>query len=312
MTVSEFAGELKKQDQILILTHRNPDGDTLGSAGALCLALRSFGKRAALFPNEQITEQYLPFVGDLQAAPDFAPEFIVAVDLASENMFPRGWNGNVDLTVDHHPSNTRYARLGTLLKPEKAACGEIILEVLKEMNAELTPRIADELYMAVSTDCGCFQFANTNAATLRAAAELAELGADLERINKRLFRTVSRSRMRLEGLLVSDMRFYRGGEICVVRIPLQVLRETGAEEKDLDDITAIAGKTEGVRVGITIREQEGGFAKASLRTDGGVNASTVCAGFGGGGHARAAGCTVKTDLASLERELVAATEAQWG
>ena len=168
MNDREFAAALCDRDAILILSHLRPDGDTLGSGAALCSALRRMGKTAYMFPNPETTARYLPYVAQFFAPADFVPACVVAVDIATPDLFPQGFSGAVDLCVDHHPSNLHYAG-DTLLHAEKSACGEAVLELIELLTGSVTEQEANLLYIAVTTDTGCFQYANTNAATLRAA-----------------------------------------------------------------------------------------------------------------------------------------------
>ena len=291
MRISETAKLFLTKDRFLLLTHKNPDGDTLGSAAALCSALRRAGKTAYLFPNGEMTEKYREFAEPFHAPEGFEPSFTVAVDIAAEKLFPFGFTGKIDFCIDHHPSNTHFASR-SLIAPSKASCGEIVMQLIKALNGDITGEEADLLYVAVSTDCGCFVYANTKADTLRAAAELLDCGADNQTLNVKLFRKVSRARMKIEGMIYSGMEFYRGGKISLATITQQMLREAGATEEDLDDISGLSGRAEGAVLCITIREQSGGESRISLRSSPEVDCSEICAVFGGGGHEMAAGCTI--------------------
>ena len=204
MNYRECAEWLKNHDNILLLTHVRPDGDTLGSASALCSALRRCGKKAALYNNPDITPKYMKYISRYVDA-GFAYDCVVAVDVAEKHMFPAGYNGEADACIDHHPSNSHYAH-ELLLRPEKASCGEAVLEVIKELCGNVTPEEASLLYMAVSTDCGCFRYANVTAETFAAASELASYGASVQALNFDLFRQVSRARIVLEGEMAGPFR----------------------------------------------------------------------------------------------------------
>ena len=221
MNDREFAAALRDRDAILILSHLRPDGDTLGSGAALCSALRRMGKTAYLFPNPETTARYLPYVAQFFAPANFVPACVVAVDIATPNLFPQGFSGAVDLCIDHHPSNALYAG-DTLLHAEKSACGEAVLDVIELLTGSVTEQEANLLYIAVTTDTGCFQYANTNADTLRAAARLLELGADNRKISMDFFRKISRARIALVGSEVDDSEFIRliedtGAYVCADR-----------------------------------------------------------------------------------------------
>lgn len=302
MNFKECAELLKKNDNYLILTHKNPDGDTVGSAAALCNALRRIGKTAYTMPNIGITEKLGDYIAEYIAPEGFAPNYVIAVDIASESQLTPNYNGAVQLCIDHHPSNTHYAA-ALLLCDERSSCGEIVLEVIKALKGSLTKREATLLYVALSTDNGCFKYANTNAAAFRAAAELLRYGADNAGINMRFFRKASPARLKLEGLIYQSLCYYRSGQIAVATITLDMLAQSGAGEEDMDDIASLAGRAEGCDLSVTIRENENGTCRVSLRSTDKVNSSDICAVFGGGGHALAAGCSI-TGTPERAREML--------
>lgn len=290
MKAEQCARLLLKQDRILLVTHNNPDGDTAASASALCSALRRQGKTAFLYPNPQLGARLRAYAEQFFAPADFTPAYTVTVDVATEKMFARGFEGKVDLAIDHHPTNSHYAK-ADCIDDRRAACGEIVLQIIKAMGG-VTKEEADMLYVALSTDCGCFQYANTDAHAFRSAAELLELGADNADINQVFFRQVSPARLKLEGMIYSGMRFYHDGKIAVNFITQQMLRETGVTEEELDDVAGLVGRARGHRVGITIRENPDGTSKISARCGPDFDVSALCAVFGGGGHKMAAGCNI--------------------
>lgn len=291
MTYKECAEFLKKRDDFLVVTHKNPDGDCMGSAAALCSALRRAGKRAYLYPNSQVIAVLRPYVEPFYASENFVPGCIVAVDTATENMFALGFEGAVELCIDHHPSNSSYADK-LLLQSQRSSCGEIVLELIKALRGNITREEADLLYIAVSTDTGCFVYSNTNAATFRAAAELMKAGADNHTINTAFFRKRSLARLRLEAMLYSGMQIHRDGKLIIASVTKEMMEKAGATEDDLDDIAGLAGRVEGSVLSVTIRETDDGGSKLSLRSNHEVNSCDICAVFGGGGHAMAAGCSL--------------------
>ena len=290
MKAEQCAKLLLRQDRILLVTHNNPDGDTAASAAALCSALRRQGKTAFLYPNPQLGARLRAYAEQFFAPADFTPAYTVTVDVATEKMFARGFEGKVDLAIDHHPTNSHYAK-AACIDDRRAACGEIVLQIIKAMGG-VTKEEADMLYVALSTDCGCFQYANTDAHAFRSAAELLELGADNADINQVFFRQVSPARLKLEGMIYSGMRFYHDGKIAVNFITQQMLRETGVMEEELDDVAGLVGRARGHRVVITIRENPDGTSKISARCGPDFDVSALCAVFGGGGHKMAAGCNI--------------------
>ena len=309
ITREEASRFLLERNGFLILTHKRPDGDTIGCAAALCRALRGKGKTAWVLPNEGTTAHFTSYLEGLLAPEGFTPDTVVAVDLASRGLFPQnaeGWTDKVDLCIDHHPSNEKYARL-CCVESDKAACGEILYAILAAWGA-LTPETALPLYLAVSTDTGCFVYANTTANTHRVAAALMETGIDFAPLNKLHFRTKSYTRLRVEGRMIDTLDLRQKGTVALASLSLADLRELEAKEEDLEDIAAVAGQLEGVRTAVTIREITPGSCKLSVRTHSELNASRVCALLGGGGHAQAAGCTVAGTVAEAKEAIMAAIE----
>ena len=308
VTVSQAAEFLRAHDNYLILTHKRPDGDTIGCAAALCRGLRALGKTAHVCPGAGETHLFTPYLEGLLAPEGYGPDTVVSVDVAARSLFTdagRPWlERGVDLAVDHHPSQEFFAER-TCLDAGRAACGELILDILKELGP-VTADMAVPLYVAIATDTGCFQYGNTTAASHRAAAELIDTGLDLFPLNKRHFRTKSWARLQVERLITERMHRYENGKIAVAPVSLSLLDEAGATEEDMEDIAAFLGQIEGVETSVTIRELAEGGCKLSVRTSGGLNASRVCALLGGGGHAAAAGCTVDMDLAGAETAILEA------
>ena len=310
MNVRECAQLLLAQDDILIVTHRRPDGDTIGCAAGLCRGLRLLGKRAFVYPNEQVTETYLPFIQGYFADADFRAKYTVAVDVADSNMFAVGFDGHIDLAIDHHPANTHYAS-ETLVMGEKAACGEIVLLVLEEMGCRPDGEIASALYMAISTDTGCFAYSNTTAEAHAASAALISAGADVTGLNKLLFRTATAARLQLEGMVYTSLRRFHNGEINIAVITLDMMEKAGTTEDDCDDLASLPGKIKGNKISATIRELKENFCKVSVRTGTEIDASAVCAKFGGGGHKMAAGCELNATPEETVEKIVQAIYEVW-
>ena len=291
MDYSAAVDYIRQYDGYLILTHSNPDGDTLGSAAALCSALRRSGKNAFLFRNPEIPDKYQGYVSSYLSPEEFEYNKVISVDVASESLFPKGFRGSVDLALDHHPGNSLRTE-NKLLRPRYSSCGEITYRLILKLCNDVTDEEALLLYIAIATDTGCFQYSNTNYNTLETVSRLLKQGIDSKTVNTRLFRKVSKARLQLEGKIYSSLRYYRDDLICVALITRQMIEESGATIDDLDDIASLACRAENSNICITIREQEDGRSKVSLRTFGGINSIDICSVFGGGGHESAAGCTI--------------------
>ena len=311
MTVKETAAFLRQHDNYLILTHKRPDGDTIGCAAALCEGLRALGRTAWICPHTEETHLFTPYLEGRLAPEGYVPETVVSVDIAARSLFTRAgepWLARgVDLAIDHHPSQEFFAAQ-TCLDAGRAACGELIYDILRELGP-ITPAMAVPLYVAVSTDTGCFQYSNTTADTHRTAAALMETGIPAAELNKRHFRTKTLKRLRIESRIVEGMELFDGGETAVAAVDLAMVAQLGADERDLEDIASFVGQVEGVKNAITIRELRPGTCKLSLRTDPEVlNASRVCALLGGGGHAAASGATVEGSVEEAKRAILWAIE----
>lgn len=308
MNERQTAEWLMEREDFLILTHVRPDGDTIGCAAGLCLALRGRGKTAWVLENPEATSLFTPYLEGLTAPEGWSPDTVVSVDIAARGLFPenaRCYLERVDLAIDHHPSQEFFAR-ETCLDAGRAACGELIYDIAGLLGP-VTREMAVPLYVAVSTDTGCFVYSNTSPATHAVAAALLETGIDFYPINRRHFRTRSLKRLKLEGMLTSGMEVLDEGKLAIVTLTLDMIAQVQAKEEDLDDISAFVGGVEGVHTGVTIRELRPGVCKISLRTEPGeLNASAVCAILGGGGHAAAAGATVEGDPAYTRKVLVEA------
>ena len=312
MTSQQAAGFLTAHDGYLILTHVRPDGDTIGCAAGLCRALRQIGKTAYILENPEVTELFSNYIDGFTVGPEFTPETVVSVDIASKSLFPapaQPFLDRVDLAIDHHPSQEFFAK-ETCLEADKAACGEIIWKICGELGT-MDGEIAVPLYVAIATDCGCFVYANTTPHTHRAAAALMEQGIDFQALNKRHFRTKSVARMKLESLIIEHMHLYHNGTVAVAPISLELIARAGATSEDTDDIAAFLGQLKGVLHTATIREHEGGECRVSVRTKADeLNATRVCARLGGGGHKAASGCTIKGTVEEAERAILAAIDDQ--
>lgn len=210
----------------------------------------------------------------------------------------------MDLAIDHHPSFESFGR-ENIVRPEAAACGELIYDILAQLGP-ITAELALPLYVAVSTDTGCFAYANTTAQTHAVAAALLRTGIDYQTVNKVFFRTKSRKRMQLEAAILNDCEFYDHDRVAVLSVPLSLMERLQATETDAEDLSALGPQIEGVDCAITMRELRPDVWKMSLRTGERVNATEVCRLLGGGGHAAAAGCTVEAPWAEAKRQILAA------
>ncbi len=308
-TVQESAKWLLERDNFLILTHRSPDGDTIGSAAALCIALREQGKTAYLLTNKEITTNFKSYVENLQS-PDYVGDYVVSVDIATEDLFPQNaqcYKGKVDLAIDHHSNRQDFGKENCVYA-HRAACGEILYEIIS-LWGEVSAEVALPLYIAIATDTGCFLFGNTTPDTHYVAGKLMEKGLDVREINKKHFQSVSLTRLRLESMLVSSMLLFDQGKVAIVRITQAMIEELQATEDDTENISAFVGKIQGVSVGITLREKKDGICRISIRSNPKeLKANDVCGKMGGGGHAAASGASFTGSLEDCMAKVISSIE----
>lgn len=303
---STAVSELKNADNVLILTHRNPDGDTLGSGFALLRALRKLGKKAKLLNADPINEKYAHLYEGTREE-DFSEEFIVSVDVAERKLlgdsFMEKYADKVDLSIDHHGTTKLFAKK-TYSEPDSASACEIVYLVIKALGVEIDKGIANCIYTGCSTDTGCFKYSNVTPRTHRIAAELIEYGADHSRINEKMFDTKSMNSITLERMCYESLEIYGGGKVAVITVTKEMLRESGTDKSHLDAIKPITRQIEGVQIGLTVKEEDNGASGISIRTSENYDASAICAHFGGGGHIRAGGCEIKDTPENAKAKVV--------
>ena len=311
--VAGAAAALQGADNILILTHRRPDGDTAGCAGALCRGLRQLGKTAYILENPEITRRYAPLIALCYPASGFNPAYIVSVDIAEEKLFPdtaEQYKGKVDLVIDHHRSNSGFGAKN-LIRPDAGGCAEVLYDVLAALGVRFTREIAECIYIGVSTDTGCFKFSNTTAHTHAVAAACLTAGIDGGEINRVLFETKSMPRFQMERIVFDTMEFFEDGAVAVALLWRADIDRTGADMDDLDSIASLTRQIEGVQIGITLTENRDGTVKASVRTTKEMDAAAICKKCGGGGHIRAAGASLDCGMEEAKAAILTAAREQF-
>jgi len=303
MTIEEAAAFLRTVDDVGVLTHRNPDGDCLGSASALCKVLRALNKRAVMLCSDPVGTNFSRFLAEPNG--DFLIKTYVSVDVAAPDLLgsyrPLADEGKIALCIDHHPSNTGYAER-TVVEPKAAATAELIFRLTEALSVPINKSIATALYIGIITDTGCFQFSNTTPETHRIAARLMEAGAPAEQLSRVFFGTKTRGRLALEAAALSKLCYFQNGRVAVMTVTEQMRQAAAVSDSELDGLSALPRQIEGVEIGILLREKQGEW-RVSVRTNETADASAVCAAFGGGGHIRAAGCTVKGEYESVLKQL---------
>lgn len=305
INVEKCAQILNAEDNILILTHAHPDGDTLGCGFALCRALLKMGKKARVICADEIQAKYKYLYEGIDF-PEFEEQFIVAVDVATENLLgdlAEKYAGKINLCIDHHGTNTHYAE-NLLLNADASAACEIILKVIKALKVDIDRGIANCLFTGITTDTGCFRYSSTTSNTFRAAAELIDYGAENGKINRIMFETKTKTYSALERLAIEGMQFFSNDRICVITVTQQMYKETGSSELETEPLAPLTRQTEGVEIGLCIREKSDGTCKCSIRTYESVDASVLASAFGGGGHKQASACRFNCSVDEAKASLI--------
>lgn len=282
---------LKNADNICILCHQSPDGDTMGSAFALYHSLTAAGKRVKVRCSDKFPEKF-SFLWEGYTEEDFEPEFILAVDIADVKLFGEGimpYADRVKLCIDHHGTNVEYAE-NLYLEADSAATCELVYLVIREAGLPLTERTARCLYTGIATDTGCFCFECTTPRTHEIAAELIRHNIGYAAINRKLFTVKSRSRIAAERAVLDNAEYFFDGKCAMIIVSFDIMNNTGLDPVELDGIATLPMQIEGVEVGVTLKQKGENTYKVSMRSGEYVDVSQVCAAFGGGGHKRAGGC----------------------
>lgn len=300
---------LREMDNILILAHAKPDGDAVGSMFALWHALRQLGKTVRCEIKD--VPGNLAFLLPREAFSQTPVQNVVTVDVGDikllNDSFKETYGTDIALSIDHHGTNVMFAR-ETLVDPTAAAACEVLYDLFVYGGVEITKEIAECLYVGISTDTGCFRFANTTPKTLRTAAALLDAGVDNGRLNADIFETKTAAYIAFEKAAMNALTICLGGKCAVLVLTQQMYRDAGITEADTQGIKGLPRMIEGVYAGVTVTEQKDGKIHASVRSKEPVNAAEICAAFGGGGHKYAAGCELSSDLAVAVSSIVAAVE----
>ena len=305
MMLESAAKTLLSKDKILILTHRSPDGDTIGSGYALAMALRKLGKNVKVDCTDPFPEKYSYFTDKLEKL-EFDEEFVVSVDIADTKLLGEklsDYADKIDLCIDHHGSNTKYAK-EYYVEASAAAAAQVIAKLIRLMNVEFDKDIANAIYTGITTDTGCFRYTNVTAETHRIAADMIDCGAESGMINRLMFETKSRSRLEIERRVMDSIQFYLDCRCAIAYATIDMMKESGAVDNDMEGVSSLPRQIEGVMAGITLREKNNGKFKVSVRTTDELDASAICANFGGGGHKAAAGCMITGTLNEAIEQII--------
>ena len=280
LNVQQMAERLRAADNVLILCHKNPDGDTVGCGSALYYAFKALDKNAAVLCSDVIPSRYA-FTNPRLFKGEFEPQTVVAVDVAGIQLFGENngvpqYTRHIDFCIDHHAGNSGYADF-TLLDGQAAAAAELLYEVIMAMKA----------------------------------AKLIEAGAQVEELNTLLFDTKPRARMEAERIARNHLEYHLDGRCALIYLTRDEIEQSQVDPADLEELTSLPISIEGVKVGLTLRQQPGGSYRISVRTAKGVDACAIARRLGGGGHTRAAGCELLGNLDNAKNAILAEVQAEF-
>ncbi len=315
-TEAEVVAELRRRPAFVMVSHVKPDGDTLGAGLALGIALKRLGKRVAYF-NQDPVPRNLRFLPDAEFVSreipaDFPPDTLYVFGDMSDHARAGEFLPKVDranmLDIDHHLGNSHFGALNFVI-PTETSTGTAVMRLFREMNAHIDPKIATCILTTIMTDTGGFMHSNTTSETLELAAELMRAGADKEQITEEIFGNKRVAATRLLGRVIDEMQFAHDGKYCFSHVDDEMLKLTGADGEDTEDMVNVLRGQEGVDVAALFKAYDGEI-RVSLRSSGRVSVQAAAARLGGGGHFRASGLTLHGSLGEAFAAVDAALSAE--
>ena len=311
-TFDAIGGALRQHHRFAVLSHVRPDGDALGSTLALALALKELGKDVRAWNEEGMLDKYSFLAGaELLTLPPKAPEefdVAIALDTATQNRLGKAAEAvrkaKLWINIDHHPSNPGYGDL-VYIDPIAPATGQILFELITTAKLPMTPAVAENLYAAISTDTGSFQYPNTTARTFEIAADLIRAGVNVGRLSQLLYENYPKRRVELLRLLLSTMQFGCNDKLAWFSLSQEMAKSVGALPEDNEGLIDHLRAIRGVIVAIFFEELADGKVRVSMRSKNeSVDVCAICQSFGGGGHTLAAGARVRGTLTEVTQKIV--------
>lgn len=315
MNFAELKEYFDSHDNYQILTHKSPDGDTLGAGFGLCCYLRDMGKKANVLNSENFPVRY-NFLYDGYYVQDFEPQCVVAVDIADTQLLGShlaqfAEEGAIDLCIDHHISNKHYAKQSYVDGKASASC-LILYSFFKFADRPISDQAAKCLYTGIATDTGCFKYENTTPEAHMAAAELMQYDINFSSINRMMFDVKSKGRLTAEIMAIQQMEYFFEDKCAMIVLTTEMMNSCGVEPAEFEGMASIPLTTEGVQIGITVKQRHEQVYKLSVRTTEELDASAFCKSFGGGGHIRAAGCEIQGTLEQVKAKVLDAVKELLG
>jgi len=308
MTIDNIKEEIQKAEDIVILTHESPDGDAVGSALAMYLTLKKLGKTVdVIIPEYASIFDFLPGADEIKKEGNQEPyDLAISVDVTGINRlngFAKYFeNANVKIQIDHHQVNEMFADYN-FVNPASPACAQNLIFIIEQLGVEIDKEIGTCLLTGIITDTGGFKYEGVSAETFEFTSWLLAKGVNVSDVYKRVMQIKTRANFELRKLIMDRMEFLSDNKVAFTYMNLEDEKNTGAAPGDHEGLVEIGRDIEGVEVSIFLREVENGY-KASLRSNNYVNVSDVCIAFSGGGHKRAAGCTISSTLEIAKERII--------
>ena len=308
MTLDSIKEEILRANKIAILTHENPDGDAIGSSLAMYNTLKNMGKDVdVIMPEFAKIFNFLPYANEIKNITEITNyDLVISLDCAdikrlngAATIFE---NAKMTVSIDHHGTNTMFANLN-YVDPASPACAQILVSILNYWKIEISKEIGECLITGIITDTGGFKYSNVTVETFEFAAELLAKGVNISNIYERVLQTRTLAKFNLTKIALNRLELLENGKVAFTYINKEDIENTHAEMGDHEGIVEEGRGIEGVEVSVFLRENEKGY-RVSLRSSKNVNVSDVCIIFGGGGHPRAAGCTMNYPLEVAKEKIL--------
>lgn len=315
MKMIDIVQPISKCSSVALITHINPHGDAIGSSIALMHALEGMGKLVDVYCQDDVPSVFEFLIGsDRIKKPGNSTkmyDLVIALDCSDvERMGDCGQimdRADRSANIDHHISNTFYADIN-IVDENASATGEIVFGLINFLVKSMDKNIAEALYTSIVSDTGGFSFSNTTSKTHRIIADLIEWGANVDRISNLLFKNHSLEWVRLLGQAINSLNIYHNGQVAIMHITQEMLKNVGATEEQSDGIIQYAKDISGVELAIVLREENTSTTKVSFRSQSVIDVSALAQEFGGGGHKRASGCTINLPLIQAQESLMKAID----
>lgn len=309
--LNRIISEIKAAGSITILPHIYADGDALGSSFGLALALKKLHKKVSVYLEEEIPYIYSFLPGKeyscVYAGEANENDLVIALDTGDmERLGKRAEifdKAGKTVNVDHHNTNSMFGGMN-YVDTRSSATGEIVFKMIGMLDAQLDADMAVCLYTAISTDTGSFKYSNTTPETHEIISRLLRLGINVSEISDRVFESTSFEKVKLTGLAADSLQLYEGGKIAVVILTDEMMKASGASEEDCDGIVNLGRNIRGVEVAMMLRQRNENEIKVNLRSKSYVDVAAIASRYSGGGHKRAAGCTVSGQLEDILERLL--------